>query len=93
MDEDPTLAAWDWFKRWSEYLPANARDEFETAIVTVRECAEDECAYAMAQVENDHDGWIAPDELAEYYVALPLDEHGAPIHDAVLVMPDGSVVG
>lgn len=55
--------------------------------------AEDECAYARTQVHNDYDGWIAPDELAEYYVPLPLDDEDMPIHDVALVMPDGTVVG
>lgn len=51
---------------------------------------EDEVAYAISQTRNDYEddegGVLTREEVEEYYIALPLDEEGFPIHDVELVL-------
>lgn len=85
MGENPLAPLVLWIGKHVDSLSEQARNELEAAYNESKQRAEDECAYARAQVENDYDGWVSPDQLEEYYIALPLDVNGFPIHDVRLV--------
>ena len=95
MGEQITDKLREWFETHRDALEDDGFpiDQLIAIADEIDQRAEDECSYARTQVHNDYDGWIAPDELAEYYVPLPLDDEEMPIHDVALVMPDGTVVG
>ena len=73
-----------WFKQYGTQLDEDATKAFHDACQQVENMAQDEIAYAVTQCENDYDGWVSPDELEEFYIALPIGADGYPIHDVQL---------
>lgn len=77
--QDVCEPLYKWLMKFRPLLSNRAAKELQSAAKQINQNAEDECAYTETQTRNDYDGWLSPDEVAEYYEPLPLDADGFPV--------------